>query len=70
MVRNQSRVPKKQWAKWSDKAREVFNALYMAMMRNPQLFRHPEAPPVKPFHWKVTSWNAAWIAADAADGRA
>ena len=66
-TRNRSRVPKKQWRKWSVSARAVFNELYRVMLGNPDLFQATGAPTPKPFNWKVTSWNAAWIAADAVD---
>lgn len=67
-VRNQNRVPQKQWRKWSARARQVFNTVYTTMMADQSLFLHPKAPAAKPAHWKTTSWNAAWIAADTTEG--
>lgn len=66
-MRNQNRVPKKQWRRWSETARRVFNETYRFMMSNKRLMLHPKQEPPKPYHWKTTAWNAAWIAADAVD---
>lgn len=66
-VRNTHRVQKKQWAKWSERARGVFNAVY-ATMADQLLFLHPEGTQNRGEHWKTTRWNAAWVAADAVDG--
>lgn len=67
--RNRHDVPAKVWMRWSAKAREVFNAVYRTM-GDQSLFLHPKATPAKREHWSTTRWNAAWIAADAVDGRA
>lgn len=66
-ARNLYRVPKKQWRRWSMKARRAFNHLYGLMMRSPSLFRHPKAIRENAQHWKTTAWNSAWLAADAVD---
>jgi len=66
-MRNLYRVPKKQWRKWSDLARKVFNATYNFMMDNTKVMIHPKSPMPKPVHFKTIAWNAAWIAADAVD---
>jgi hypothetical protein len=68
--RNKFKVPSSQWKKWPDIAQRVFNDTYSVMMGSPSLFKHPKDPIQKPAsrtqasHWKTTSWNAAWIAAD------
>ena len=67
-VRNQNRVPRAQWRKWTNAARRVFNDTYAFMMKNPDLITHPAMPKPKPFHWTTLAWNAAWIAADALNG--
>lgn len=64
-TRNLYRVPKKQWAKWSDAGRAVFNNV-MRTMRDQSLFLHPKTKPVPAAQWRTTAWNAAWIAADEA----
>lgn len=64
-IRNQYRVPQKQWRKWTVKARETFNWLYGLMMDDPNLFNHPKAIKMNPRHWKTVAWNSAWLAADA-----
>lgn len=70
-MRNENRVPLKQWRKWSSTAQRVFNETYRFLMRNPDLVRHPADPLPKTTkasqHWKTIAWNAAWIGADAAD---
>lgn len=62
---NPFHVPAKQWAKWSPTAHEVFNAVYAAMVRQQDFFKHPQQERVSRGHWKTTCWNAAWTAADA-----
>jgi hypothetical protein len=59
-------VPLKQWRRWGSGARQVFNEVYSSMVRNQDLFCHPEHQPVSKRLWKTTAWNAAWIAASAA----
>ena len=66
-VPNRYRVPLKQWARWSQRAQDLFNALYSDMYDNQGLFQHPKAPEMKPVHWKTIAWNAGWVAANAVD---
>lgn len=66
-VSNKYKVQVRQWRKWSNHAKGVFNAVYHSM-RNQDLFLHPKAAPMKAAHWSTTRWNAAWQAACAADG--
>lgn len=61
-------VPGKKWRKWSANARGVFNLVYSTMRSNQRLFAHPKAVAVSREHWGTTAWNAAWIAANAANG--
>jgi hypothetical protein len=63
--RNSNKVPVKTWNKWSLRARYTFNTLYEGMKANPLLFLAPSTPEPTKRQWKVTAWNAAWIAADA-----
>ena len=67
VVRNKYKVPVKTWRKWSQRARYVFNDLYSSMTNSPFAFRTPALDKVKltARQWKVTAWNAAWMAADA-----
>lgn len=65
MSDNKYRVPQKQWRKWNANARVAFNDIYSRMAKAPSLFTHPKALKPKSVHWKVTAWNAAWLAADA-----
>lgn len=66
---NQYRVPVKQWRKWSEAARAVFNRVYDFVVNNPELMTHPKADKLKPFHLKTIAWNTGWIAADAVDDK-
>lgn len=66
-MKNQYRVPKKQWMKWSNNAKEVFNRVYDFAYRNQDLMTHPKQPKVRTDHWQTCAWNSAWIAADAVD---
>lgn len=61
-------VPGKKWRKWTVRAREVFNLVFSTMRSNQGLFAHPKAAKVSREHWGTTAWNAAWIAANAANG--
>ena len=61
-------VPIKQWRKWTPAARKVFNETFETMLDNQRLFLHPKQAAVPLDQWKTTSWNAAWIAADAVVG--
>lgn len=67
MVENEYAVSKRQWKKWDEQERYLFNSIYTQMMSRPDLFMHPET--MKLLHhplmtWETTAWNAAWIAAD------
>jgi len=61
---NAHSVPKKQWKKWTMIGKNVFNKTYEYMMENPDHFKHPNADLVPTEFFKITAWNAAWIAAD------
>lgn len=67
MATNKNKVPVKQWKKWSDQAKSVFNRLYSFMMSNREVMLHPKSPQPSPQHFKTIAWNASWIAADAVD---
>lgn len=66
-MRNLHKVQLKQWRRWSNQARSVFNDTYAYMAGNQNEFLHPKAKRNVKAHWKTTAWNAAWVAADAAD---
>lgn len=65
-VGNKYRVPQRQWRKWSNTAKRVFNRMYHEM-RHQWVFLHPAAPVLSREHWKTVRWNAAWTAANVAD---
>jgi hypothetical protein len=61
-IQNRYRVPKRQWRNWSEGARHVFNGIFK-VMRDQGLFLHSDVLPMSAKQWKVTRWNAAWMAA-------
>ena len=67
MVRNSNAVPRKQWTKWSDEAKNIFNSCYTFFIENQRIMNHPKAPEQKIEYWTTVAWNAAWIAADSCD---
>lgn len=55
-------VPRQLWRSWGLDARAVFNETYMVMRDYPGLFNAKSTEA-----WMVISWNAACIAANAAE---
>lgn len=53
---------------WSKNAQRVFKSIYRHMTNNQDLYSHPSVVLRAQVHWDTTAWNAAWIAAEAADG--
>lgn len=66
-TKNSYRVPKKQWDKWSERAKCMFNTVYTSMAHNQDLFKHPKQKAISLEFWHTTAWNAAWTAADECD---
>ena len=67
-VANKHRVAKKEWRKWSEHARRVFNDLYGELPPKSQWkVVSPYATLVPETHWQVLRWNVAWLAAEAAN---
>ena len=63
-MRNRYKVPKHQWKKWSEQARNVFNTLYGTAISQQSIYNAaPGATPVPRKEWGVIAWNMAWIAA-------
>jgi hypothetical protein len=62
-------VPKKQWRRWSDLARKAFNGTYGFMVQNQELVKHPKTRLLEAWEWNTIAHNAAWMAADAVNGR-
>ncbi len=59
-------MPPKQWNKWPQRAKVVFNNLYRLLRDNQTIFTHPKADEIPDKHWSTIAWNASWEAADAA----
>ncbi len=64
-MKNTHKVPKKQWKKWPDIGKMVFNEVYETMSHNAELFTHPKTGKLVKEQWDTVAWNSAWIAADA-----
>jgi hypothetical protein len=62
-------VPKKQWNRWNDDEKYIFNSLYGYMKNDQYTFSHPKAAVQNSEYWETTAWNAAWMAADYAKDR-
>jgi len=66
-IPNSNKVPRKQWLRWSEAARYVFNETYQTLVQSQKLFSHPKAKKMEDAHWDTVAWNAAWTAADATE---
>lgn len=66
-MRNRYKVPKRQWRKWDERARNVFNTLYATMIADQRIYNAaPNAPALPRAAWRTVAWNAAFVAACAA----
>lgn len=63
MTENIYKVPKKQWSKWNDSGKEMFNSLLEKIMNLHGNFLHPKTPEMPHEEWQTVAWNAAWLAA-------
>lgn len=61
--RNRYKVPEKQWRKWGELSRAVFNGVF-EQMADGRMYVHPRYPAPAAEQWHTIRWNAAWIAAD------
>lgn len=65
-VKNKYGVTKRQWGKWSNHAKRIFNDVYYSLRHSMQrLVTHPDALPMPKEHWETLRYNAAYLAADA-----
>jgi hypothetical protein len=67
-VANSNRVSQKQWRKWDDQAKQLFNDVYNDVLRclKEKVFLHPVSNR-KRFtdeEFVVLAWNCAWTAAN------
>lgn len=63
-IRNEHKVARRTWAKWTEQQRRRFNQLFELMRDHQRFFVHTDAPLIPEKHWRVTCWNAAFMAAD------
>lgn len=61
---NVYKVPIKQWRKWSELARRVFNLHFYELKENQGILTHPKTQPIGQREWRTQAWNGAWLAAD------
>jgi len=61
---NINKVPKRQWRRWNQQARFIFNDVF-SQMAHQKIVTHPKLADMSDEQWKTIRWNAAWIAADA-----
>lgn len=64
---NTHKVPLRQWRKWSEHAKRVFNTLFSTVEGNQGIVTHPQAKLIPEKEWCVIAWNVAWLAADDVD---
>ena len=65
-MKNKYKVPKKQWGKWTERGRGVFNYIYDVLMYQFKVVCPPKFGELSTNTRKVVAWNTAWLAADAA----
>ena len=53
---------------WTPAQNELFQRVYSFMVKNPLAFVHPQAALIAPEFWETTCFNAAYSAAQFADG--
>lgn len=61
---NAFKVPVKQWRKWPEVARRVFNLHFYELKENQAILTHPKTQKVSAKEWRTQAWNSAWLAAD------
>lgn len=64
-TQNVHNVQARQWRKWNQQSRFIFNYVY-GQMAYQNVVTHPDAAKMPEDHWDTIRWNAAWLAADAA----
>ena len=63
-IRNQFKVTKRTWNKWSRQQRLVFNETYAYARRNQKVFNaFPGEIQLSKQGWETVCWNIAWTAA-------
>lgn len=65
MTANVYRVPKRQWRKWANAERAVFNETLCAIREGWNVIFPDSMGGIKAPARRVAAWNVAWIAADA-----
>ena len=71
-VRNTHKVDRRQWRKWNQQQRALFNGVYEDIKRiGPDLFLHVVTAQrkISDEEFEVLAWNAAWTAAHVLKGQ-
>jgi hypothetical protein len=69
MTANVYRVPKRQWRKWAEVERAVFNGVLGSVRDGWDVLFPASMQSVPRQARRVAAWNTAWIAADALRGQ-
>jgi len=62
-TKNEHRVNRKVWNKWTELQRRIFNNVYNALRQQPEEFLHPCMDKIPTAYWKVIAWNVAKLTA-------
>lgn len=65
-MKNQYKVPNKQWNKWNEQGKITFNYIYDVLMNQFKVVCPPKFGELPANTRKVVAWNTAWLAADSA----
>lgn len=60
---NIHKVAKRQWKKWTEAGRLIFNDLYVTSYHDQRIMTHPKTN-IPDKEWNTIAWNHAWLAAD------
>lgn len=60
---NRYNVSKRQWKKWTEAGRLIFNDLYSTSYNDQRIMTHPKTN-LPNSEWSTIAWNHAWLAAD------
>ena len=63
-AKNAHKVPRKQWSKWSEAQRHLFNEMYEGLAGMRSIPLAPGLDKLTVRGCNVLRWNVAWIAAD------
>lgn len=65
-ITNRFKVAQRQWRKWTEQERFVFNELFGSTVKNQKILSHPQMEKISAAMWRTLCWNFAWLASTAA----